>query len=162
MTTCTHSDRPQPGLHAQSGYTLLEMLVVLGLLGLLAAVSMPLLRGSAETGLIERTAARLAADLSAMRNAAIKLNIDTRLDIDLAANQYWGTPKLTPRPLPAGLPITVKDAGPRQSQGQLATIQFFPDGSSGGGRIVVGVGGQSRTLTIEPLTGLVRLQRGPL
>jgi general secretion pathway protein H len=152
--------RPAPSVHAQSGYTLLEMLVVLGLLGLIAAVSMPLLRGGGETGLIERTAARLAGDLAAMRVVA-KHNTVARLDIDLASNRYWGTPKLPPRPLPAGIPITVSAAGAGMATAQSASIQFFPDGSSGGGRITVGAGAQRQVLTVEPLTGLIRLRRLP-
>ena len=115
----------------QAGYTLLEMLVVLGLLALIAAVSMPLMRGGAETGLIERTAARLAADLMAMRTAAIKRNIDTRLDIDLAANRYWGTPKLSARPLPAGIPIAIKGGRTAVAATSVASILFFPMAAPG-------------------------------
>ncbi len=144
---------------SQAGFTLLEMLVVLGLLGLIAAVSMPLLRGGAENGLIERTAARLAADLTTLRVAAIKQNTEAHLDIDLAVNRYWGTPRLGLRPLPAGIPIAVKDTG--ATAASLASIRFFPDGSSGGGRVIIGSGGQSRIVSIDRLTGLIRIKRAP-
>ncbi len=144
---------------SQAGFTLLEMLVVLGLLGLIAAVSMPLLRGGADTGLIERTASRLAADLSTLRGAAIKLNVESHLDIDLSANCYSGTPRLAERPLSAGVPITVQDAGVGSGGSKQASIHFFPDGSSSGGRIVIGSGGQSRIVTVDRVTGLIRVSR---
>jgi general secretion pathway protein H len=92
--------------------------------------------------------------------AAIKHNTPARLDIDLATNRYWGTPMLTERPLPPGVPITVHTAQRSLGSVTLATIQFFPDGSSGGGRITVGSGGQAQVLIIEPLTGLIRLHKG--
>ena len=145
----------------EAGFTLLEMLVVLGLLGMIAAVSLPLLRGGARTGLIERTAARLAADLTSTRLAAIRQNMASHLEIDLAANSYSGTPHLNARALPAEIPISVKSTTACPGASQAACIHFFPNGSSAGGRIVVGTGGQSRIITIDRLTGMIRVGREP-
>jgi len=145
----------------QAGYTLLEVLVVLGLMAMITAVSMPLLRGGADTGLIERTASRLAADLTTTRIAAIKQNIETHLDIDVAANSYSGTPHLSPRPLPPAVPIHVTADTGRASSSTVASIRFFPDGGSAGGRIMIGAGNQCRIITIDRLTGLIRIRRGP-
>ena len=158
MSADTSTIRSAP---SEAGFTLLEMLIVLGLLGMIAAVSLPLLRGGARTGLIERTAARLAADLTSTRLAAIKQNIASHLDFDLAANSYSGTPRLTARAMPVEIPISVRTTESGPESPPLARIQFFPNGSSAGGRIVVGSGGQSRIITIDRLTGMVRISREP-
>ena len=144
---------------ADAGFTLLEMLVVLALLGLVAAVAMPLLRGGAETGLIERTAYRLSADLSAMRLEAIRHNTETALDFDLKSNTYRGGRRLAPRLLPPQLAVVVEAARlPSSGQG-AASIRFYPDGSASGGRIVIGQGSRQRVVAVDGLTGLSRVYR---
>ena len=147
---------------SEAGFTLLEMLVVLGLLGLLVALSTPLLRGGVQAGLVERTAYRLSADLSTMRLAAIRHNTETALDFDLASSTYWGDNRLAPRFLPAQIEVVI-DA-PRSTVGArtLVSFRFFPDGSASGGRIVIGQGGQQRVITLDRLTGLPRVSRLPL
>jgi general secretion pathway protein H len=146
----------------ESGYTLFEMLIVLTILGLIAAVTVPLLRGGAEAGLVLRTAERLAADLATVRLAAIKGNREATLDIDLVNNSYSGLPALAQRMFPAQMPVKVSAANASSDQAGLASIRFFPNGGSLGARITLGAGAQVRVLSIDPLTGLVRIERPPL
>ncbi len=145
----------------EAGFSLLEMLVVLGLLGLIAAVTMPMLRGGAEAGLVERTAFRMAADFMTMRTLAIHDNTETGIDFDLKSNTYWGSTRLAPWSVPAQLEVDVQTPLVATAPRSIVHFQFFPDGSSNGGRILIGHGRNRRTLTIDWLTGQARVSREP-
>ena len=41
----------------------------------------------------------------------------------------------------------------------IARIQFYPDGSSSGGRIIIGQGHQRRAVAIDVLTGRAMVSR---
>ena len=82
----------------------------------------------------------------------------SHLDIDLTTNTYFGTATVAARAIPAGVPVsmTTRSAG----ASGVERVTFFPNGGSGGGQIVVGSGAQSRVITIDVLTGMIRISRG--
>jgi general secretion pathway protein H len=119
---------------AERGFTLVELLVVLTLLGLLAAMVLPRFSGRLGPTAQER-AAGLADQLRAAREQAISTARPTRVPVD---------------------PAMARPDPPAED----AAILFFPDGSSSGGRLLVDGGGPPAAVEIDDLTGRVRLRGG--
>jgi general secretion pathway protein H len=148
-------DRAGPAI---AGFTLLELLVVLGLLALGLALVAPSL-GQARAGLAVRsTAYELAASLRAARAAARATNVAHALTIDLARRQYWADGVIGPRPLPRGLAVEATLPDSERLSGAAGRVRFFPDGSASGARLVVQDARSSAVIEVHWLNGDVRLQ----
>jgi general secretion pathway protein H len=114
------------------GFTLLEMLVVLAVLALVSAITIPALtkRQMSET---ERTADIIQSALIAAREKSIAANREVRVDFDLSTRTL-STDGATQK-LSDDVQIRITSEATRVAQS--ARIRFFPDGGSSGGRIVV-------------------------
>ncbi len=128
--------RTSPSATADGGFTLLELLVVLTLLALVVTTVLP--RFVAGSGPSARDwAARAAYELNAARREAI-----------IAAR-------------PVRVPIASDVARVRTVDGQVTdAVLFFPDGGSSGAVITFELRGRIATLTVDDLTGAVRLHDG--
>jgi prepilin-type N-terminal cleavage/methylation domain-containing protein len=69
-------------------FTLLEMLIVLVIVGLIAAVSVPLFQTLIE-GQVQREATRLARLIRVLRNEAVLTQTEYRLMMSLKERSYW-------------------------------------------------------------------------
>ena len=131
----------------EAGYTLVELLVVVAIIGLLLAMTPALLR-TAIPGQQTLSAARtLAMDLRAARNAALTQGIETRVSFDTERQSYLLQPGANARRLPYGVPFAAAKDG--------VEIDFFPDGSARGGIITVG---RRYRVSADWLTGRVSIQ----
>ena len=132
----------------EQGFTLLEMLVVLVILGLVAGLV--LTRGPLRSaGLDARTAAAmLAGALRAARSKAIAADLPVKVEIDGAA----GTIQV------GGQPVQRMGAELRPP---ARPIIFAADGSSTGGRIGVAAGPVHKSVTVDWLTGRVSVSDEP-
>jgi general secretion pathway protein H len=108
----------------EDGYTLMELLVVLAIMGFLAVAALPML-SSARPGFESRAAARaMAEDFGAARQLAVATGLETR--VVFAAHRYATLPGGPARALPKAVVFQAP-----------AEIDFFPDGSSSGGIVTV-------------------------
>ena len=145
---------------ADSGATLLELLVVLAVLALVTALAAPALRGSSTTDLAAVTSA-LASDLQEARNEAMRRQTETSLHIDTQRRTIETFPGPRQRPLPAGVGIDLI-AAKANVRGQAGSaIGFFPDGSSTGGRITLKRGADNRTSEVDWRTGRIAVEGEP-
>jgi general secretion pathway protein H len=139
----------------QAGFTLVEMLVALAIMGL----AMTLVAGGRASGSRTLTAkgaaAELASGLREARSQAIAEDRPVFLTIDVAAHTFWIGDHLA-RSLPVDLPLSVTAGRGRVGGGQ-ARILFDADGSSSGGLIRVGDGPQSLSIRIDWLSGRIRI-----
>ncbi len=123
-----------------AGFTLLELLVVLAILGLLVAAAMP--TGTGKSSAI--SAARLlAGDLARARSQALATNRDVVVVIDNAT-------------LPRHLRLEVTAADSERVDDRKVGIRFYAEGGASGGHIVVQGKGRA-VIDIDWLTGGVSL-----
>ncbi len=138
---------PQSGT---AGYTLVELLVVLAIMGFLAVAAVPLLSAS-RPGLDVRAAANaIAQDLRLTRQAAIDSGGGARLVLDPKAHRYVRLPGGKPCTLPKDIALAV--TGPAQGE-----IDFYPDGSTSGGTVTVTAAHTKHRVTVRWPSGEIVL-----
>lgn len=142
----------------RAGFTLLEMLVVLAIIGLVAGTATALLRPPSAHLRVETAARGLCAAMRATRMRAIASNEEQALTIDVARRVYFSSAVRESR-LPDDASIRVSSAQQRRS-GSDAKITFFPSGRSSGADIDLDVGGQRATIETNWLTGETRCVLG--
>ncbi len=129
----------------RNGFTLLELLVVLTVVGLLAALAPPYLGKALLHFRAEGVADDLSVVLMQAHDLAMARNRIVRVAIDETRRNWRVDGRYSDR-LPDGVAI----AGPQ------ADILFYPDGSSTGGQVVVSAGNEAWSVAVELLTGGVR------
>ena len=144
--------------HPQAGFTLLELLVALGILALAMGVALPSLRSANQTARIEPLTAQITADLKRARTAAMAGNRPVALAIDPALHGYTIPAISYQAKLPAAASLSLTTPRGGQKASQAGQVTFFPDGSSTGGQLTIANrSGESMTLSIEWLTGAVHV-----
>jgi general secretion pathway protein H len=138
------------------GFTLLEMLAVILLIGIAAAaVSVSVTQGLAGAR-VRAASSELAGALRATRAQAIVRAQEQNFDVDTRANSYRNV-KQRDVSLPKGLRVSITSAKEDQPNEHTGRIRFFPDGSSTGGRITLQSGTRQWHVNVSWLTGEVRV-----
>jgi general secretion pathway protein H len=139
-----------------NGFTLLEMLAVILLIGIAAAaVSISVTQGLASAR-VRAASSELAGALRATRAQAIVRGQEQNFDVDTHANSYRNV-KRQEIFLPKGLRLSITSAKEDQPNQHSGRIRFFPDGSSTGGRITLQSGKRQWHVNVSWLTGEVRV-----
>jgi general secretion pathway protein H len=136
------------------GYTLVEMLVVLGLVALIFSVSLPAgMRGRANHSL-DSQAMKIVAMLKAARIGAISRNAETLFEADLAHRNLSATGVSERLQLSNDIALSMLTAR-KEVQSGMGAIRFFPDGSSTGGSLNLVQGKLSTAVVVDWLTGRI-------
>lgn len=144
----------EPARRGQRGFTLLEMLVVILLIGIAAAaVSVSVTHGLASAR-IDAASGEIAAALRATRAQAIVQGKQQTFDVDVRKDTWSGAKRKDVR-LPTGLRIAITSAMEDRPDEHTGRIRFFPDGSSTGGHIVLTSGRRQWRINVSWLTGQV-------
>ena len=138
--------------------------MVLAVIGLIAALASPDIQ-RALPGVELRAAARaLVADLRATRAEALGRGTPASLALDLDRRRYRaaGAAEATELPADVTLEATVAasdriSADRRGAGRRIAVYRFFPDGTATGGGITLRRDGRAYALSIDWMTGHVRI-----
>lgn len=142
-----------PGMR---GFTLLELLVVLLLVGLLTALVPPLFSGAVPGARLKAAARDLAATMHAARSQAIARNdiVAVHLDSGTPPAYRLGEQRMTV--MPAQISMQVAQAGSAFGNGGAEqVVRFFPDGSASDVQITLTGADRGYRLAINWLTGRV-------
>lgn len=144
----------QPGSRRAAGFTLIEMIVVLAILGLALALFAAYRPPWSAALSLKGTAAELAEELRLARAEAIARDRPVALVLDLAHRRYRVGDKPA-RPLPPHLSIRLLTIADERRGPEDGAIRFNPDGSSTGGRIALSGGARTIAVGVDWLTGRV-------
>ncbi len=133
------------------GFTLLELLAVLVVIGLLAVVAPPYVQGALARIDAEQATDAVAAALAEARGLALGRNRVVRVTIDAGSG---GIDVESGRWHKLADSVTLS-LSPPPSAGRWVIV-FHPDGGSSGGRVLVSARGRTWALVVDPLTGRVR------
>lgn len=140
-----------------SGFTLLELLVVLVLMALVTGVAVPLL-SAAMPGVQLKSAVRdVLAGLRQAREQAILTQKPAALTIDVSKRTIWLSDRRGEKRLPKDIQITLVVAGSAEGA-QQGSFVFYPDGSSTGGHVILSLDGSKYRINVDWLTGLATVQ----
>lgn len=141
------------------GFTLLELLVALGVIALVIAVALPHLPGRAEAPAVKAAAESLAGGLRETRGLAIRDNRPVLFSLDVAARR-WTIDGGRPAALSPDLTLALETDRRLLQSREAGAIRFFADGSASGGRIEVRRGASRAAVTVDWLTGAVAVEAG--
>jgi len=140
-----------------AGFTLLELLIVLMLMGLITALTIPVFSGSVSTTQLKSAAREVAAGLRLARDQAIAQKSPTVLELDVTARAFRVLPDPRVHALPSGIDIKLFTAQSDLVNDRVGAIRFYPDGGSNGGRITLAAGERKYDVDVDWLTGRVAI-----
>jgi len=140
-----------------SGFTLIEMLVVLTLIGLLVAVVIPIFGNGVSTTELKSDARAIAAGLRQARGQAIAQRGEAFLVLDLGAHTFRVPPDPRVHKLAQQLELKLFTAQSDLVNDNVGAIRFFADGGSNGGRITLAAGERKFDVDVDWLTGRVAI-----
>jgi len=141
------------------GFSLLEMLLVLVILVLAYGLASPIVGNLSSGGDLKASARTIAAALKRARNSAIASRQEVPLTFDLEAHTVTlvGDPK--PVQLPPKIDLQLYTVQQELASDKIASVRFYPDGSSTGGRVTVGRDDRKFEIDIDWLTGRVHINQ---
>jgi general secretion pathway protein H len=138
---------------SKAGFALIEILCVLAIIGLLAAIILPSVPRATTRAKLESFAVQTAALLKADRNAALRrqVQIVTLVDAPSRSIRSGSTGKIIRLPDDVQVDATLAARCADRSAGR--SIDFFPSGMSCGGTIAMARPGMGYEVRVNWLTG---------
>lgn len=148
---------PRRQRHGKAGFSLLELMIVLMLMGLIAAIAVPVFGGGVSTTRLKSAAREVAAGLRMARNEAVANRREAVLTLDLAARTFRIDRETKVHALPDDIELKLYTAQSDLVSENVGAVRFFPDGGSTGGRITIAAGERKFDVDIDWLTGRVAI-----
>lgn len=150
----TRAPCARPGV---AGFTLLELLIVLMIMGLVAALTIPTFGSGVSNTALKGAARDVAAGLRLARGQAIAQRTEATLELDVAARSFRVPPDPRVHTLPPGIDLKLFTAQRDLVNDQVGALRFYPDGGSNGGRITLASGERKFDVDVDWLTGRIAI-----
>ncbi|MER2268235.1 GspH/FimT family pseudopilin [Methylobacterium oxalidis] len=146
--------RPGAASEREAGFSLVEMLVVLAVLALAAAIGIPSIGAALPGRRLDGAVDALAGELGLLRAEALRTGRRTRIVFDERSNSFLSSRRGTPSlPMPSLRVAVEADPLSRAGPGE---IRFLPGGTSTDGRILLAGAAGTRRIAVSRVTGAVR------
>jgi general secretion pathway protein H len=142
---------------SERGFALIEILCVLAIIGLLAAIILPAIPRTTTRARLESYAVETATLLSADRNAALRRQIQVATQVDAASRSIRSGVSGRVIRLPSDVSVKAMLASRCADRNAGRTIDFFPSGMSCGGVIALARPGIGFEVRVNWLTGGVEI-----
>jgi general secretion pathway protein H len=141
----------------EAGFALIEILCVLAIIGMLAAIILPAIPRATTRAKLESYAVQTAALLKADRSAALRrhIQVTTRIDAEARAIRSGVTGRILRLPNDVTLDAVLAARCADRIAGH--SIDFFPSGMSCGGTIALARPGMGYQVRVNWLTGGVEV-----
>lgn len=130
------------------GFTLVEMVLALAILGLLASLGLPFSRPNAGMAAARSKAFQIVALLREDRNKALRSGSTATVSVDAQAgflhSTISGVTIFVPPPMSLGVAMN-----------SIQGVQFYADGKSSGGSLALGSGRRGILITINRMTSAI-------
>jgi general secretion pathway protein H len=137
--------------------TLLELLIVLTLMAIIAAIAVPILAPGVSNTDLKTAARKVAAGLRMARSDAVATRTDTRVLLDLEHRTFQIERDPRVHVLPREMQMKLFTAQSDLVNETTGAIRFYPDGGSNGGRVTLGAGDRKYEVDVDGLTGRVAI-----
>jgi general secretion pathway protein H len=137
----------------ERGFALIEILCVLAIIGLLAAIILPAVPRATTRAKLESYAVETAALLKADRNAALRRQVQVATRIDAEARLIRSGVSGRIIHLPNDVSVDAMLASRCAERSAVRSIDFFPSGMSCGGVIALARPGMRFEVRVNWLTG---------
>lgn len=138
-----------------AGFTLIEVLAILAITALVAAIAFPRIGMNASPSATEALAMRIIASLDQDRFTSRRRGIPMTSELDLRQNRIRFASRTAPFLLPPSIKLGIRSAPACEPSGQR--IIFFPDGSACAPLLIITSATSTYVVAINPLTGAVSL-----
>ena len=150
--------KPNDPVNAEDGFTLFELLVVLAVIALAAALVAPMFGTGTSPGEIRALTREVAAELNLARSTAIRTGAEVAFVVDVETPSFRVGRDAPSKTLPSDIVLDLKTARSQRIDKSKAAILFYPDGSATGGRLRLEREGVGATVRVEWLTGRVEVE----
>ena len=143
---------------SQRGFTLIEILVVLAVVGLIMAFVLPMISGSRSRAGLRAAANEIAAALRSTRSLATTHGRAETFVLDTAHAAFRAGSTASPQRLPGGIALAIVTIAQERETDTVGSIRFFADGSSTGGGVRLSSGTNESDVLVDWLTGRVMIE----
>jgi general secretion pathway protein H len=141
----------------ECGFTLLEMVCVISIIAMLAAVLLPLLPRHTSRSRLQAYAIEMATLLKADRNAAIRRRADVSTLVDAPSRAIRSGVTAQTIRIPEDVRFDALLPQSCRQRAALSTISFFADGMSCGGSIALTRLDMAYEIRVNWLTGRIEI-----